>query len=72
MKKSKPIPKMKMEGVWPLYSGPIGGRSEYYLDKFAYLWNSTIPEEKLDTYGWRANPWVRAIRFEVCEKPEVK
>ena len=59
-----------MEGVWPLYSGPIGGRSEYYLDKFACLWDSTIPKSELDTYGWKANPWVWVIRFEVCEKPE--
>ena len=61
-----------MEGVWPLYSGPIGGRSEYYLDKFACLWDSTIPKSELDTYGWKANPWVWVIRFEVCEKPEVE
>lgn len=59
-----------MEGVWPLYSGPIGGRSEYYLDKFSYLWDSTISKADLDTYGWKANPWVWVIRFEVCEKPE--
>lgn len=59
-----------MEGVWPLYSGPIGGRSEYYLDKFACLWDSTIPKSELDTYGWKANPWVWVIKFEVFEKPE--
>ena len=59
-----------MEGVWPLYSGPIGGRSEYYLDKFSYLWDSTIPKADLDTYGWKANPWVWVINFELCEKPE--
>lgn len=61
-----------MEGVWPLYSGPIGGRSEYYHDKFSYLWDSTVPKADLDTYGWNANPWVWVIQFEVCEKPEVE
>jgi len=59
-----------MEGIWPLYSGPAGGRTEYYHDKFSYLWDSTIPKTDMDTYGWKANPWVWAIQFEVCEKPE--
>lgn len=60
-----------MEGIWPLYSGSVGGRSEYYYDKFSHLWDSTIPRAELHTYGWGANPWVWRIEFEVCEKPEV-
>lgn len=40
------------------------------LQAFADLWNSTIKKSDLDRYGWNANPWVWAIEFERCEKPE--
>lgn len=38
--------------------------------EFAKLWNSTIKKSDLDRYGWDASPWVWAIEFERCEKPE--
>lgn len=34
------------------------------------LWDSTIAPADLPDYGWEANPWVWAIRFERCEKPQ--
>ena len=37
---------------------------------FMDVWNSTIKKSDLDRYGWDANPWVWAIEFEQCEKPE--
>lgn len=39
-------------------------------DAFSYLWNSTIKNSDINLYGWDANPFVWAIEFEWCEKPE--
>lgn len=43
---------------------------ERYRFPFSHLWDSTIPKEQRDIYGWAANPWVWTIMFERCEKPE--
>lgn len=40
-------------------------------DAFARLWDSTIPKEQRDVYGWVVNPWVTATEFKRREKPEV-
>lgn len=39
-------------------------------NRFASLWDSTIPRGQQDLYGWEANPWVWVIGFERCGKPE--
>lgn len=61
-----------MEGVWPLYAGPIGGREAYYKTAFAKLWDSTIKPTDLPTCGWEANPWVWVIKFERISKEEAR
>lgn len=38
--------------------------------QFSDLWDSTIKKTDIDRYGWDANPWDWAIKFEQCEKPE--
>ena len=42
----------------------------YYVLGFKNIWNNTIKKSDLDRYGWSANPWVRVIEFEQCDKPE--
>lgn len=41
-----------------------------YWEEWHNLWDSTISKADLDAYGWKVNPWVWVIQFEVCEKPE--
>lgn len=38
--------------------------------RFKSLWNSTVKQEDVATFGFDANPWVWAVEFERCEKPE--
>lgn len=40
------------------------------FDEFKNIWNSTIKKSDLNCYGWDANPYVWAIEFERCAKPE--
>ena len=43
---------------------------EFVKGMFHDLWDSTIKKSDLDRYGWDANPYVWAIEFERCEKPD--
>lgn len=42
----------------------------YSWERFISLWDSTINPADEAKYGWNANPWVWAIEFEHCDKPE--
>lgn len=57
------------EGI-ELFRGPADARAAYYISSFAALWDTTIPPADLHKYGWDANPWVWAIEFEKCKRPE--
>ena len=57
-------------GWHPTLSDPDSGGDPNMIDGFHKLWNSTIKKSDLDRYGWDANPWVWAIEYERCEKPE--
>lgn len=48
-----------------MLTGPCTARGQ-----FENLWNSTLKKSDLSRYGWDASPWVWAIEFEQCEKPE--
>lgn len=37
-------------------------------DEFRKLWDSTIKNEDIKTYGYKANPWVWVIEFERIER----
>lgn len=39
-------------------------------EHFIGIWDRTIKKSDLDRYGWDANPYVWAIEFERCEKPQ--
>lgn len=58
------------EGIKSEYPHVLNGEEKRYA--FSQLWNSTIKKSDLDRYGWDANPWVWVIKFERCEKPDVR
>ena len=41
-------------------------------DTFKKLWDSTIKKGDIETYGYKANPWVWVIEFERMEKSKGK
>ena len=49
-------------------AGICGIQCETLKDYFAYsIWDSVVPKQELNKYGWDANPWVWVIEFERLE-----
>ena len=49
-------------------AGICGIQCETLKDYFAYsIWDSVVPKQELNKYGWGANPWVWVIEFERME-----
>lgn len=48
----------------------LNRKHDFSLEKFETLWDSTIKNSDIGSYGWNANPWVWVIEFEQCEKPK--
>ena len=61
----------EQEGAQPDYPFDYAVDKWPNLEHFKEIWNSTIKKSDIDRYGWDANPYVWAISFERCEKPEV-
>ena len=52
-------------------AGICGIQCETLKDYFAYsIWDSVVPKQELNKYGWGANPWVWVIEFERLEVGE--
>jgi hypothetical protein len=62
----------KAEKMWCNYTHKIDPKAGVASNEgeFAAYWDCITPKDKLDTYGWDANPWVWVVEFEKCEKPE--
>ncbi len=41
--------------------------SDFSLEKFETLWDSTVNKKELSVYGWNVNPFVWVIDFELVE-----
>lgn len=54
----------------PTFYDPDSGGSPSTVIGFIRLWGRTIKPKDRALYGWDANPWVWAIEFERCDKPE--
>ena len=48
----------------------LNRKHDFSLEKFETLWDSTIKNSDIGSYGWNANPWIWVIEFNQCEKPK--
>lgn len=71
--KVKEVRAERLQDITPDQAVREGTKEEFSplaIDEFRDIWNSTIKKSDIGVYGWDANPWVWAIEFEMCEKPE--
>jgi hypothetical protein len=67
--------RLQSMSAWNVVAEGVGQKFAYpnvsgIFKEFQKVWDATLKPSELNTYGWDADPWVWAVTFRRCEKPE--